>query len=278
MNNPSFKEKSIQTASGKIFYYLENSFPDRPTVVFLHGLSSNHTTWKSSVEAFQKQELNCLLLDMRGHGHSDKTKKRELYNLSVFSQDLGEIIEKENLSKIILVGYSFGGYVAIDYSVKQSQNILALILISANHVNPLKYRRLIWLTKPLLRLLTLLSQLLLWQKRKKYHYFDQTKTNSYFSSTFIGLTTMPISINLWMLSEVFKLNFGQSVSKITCPALIIKSKRDPFLSNTETQDMAKKIRTAKIINLTENTHFLGSRNQKELTEAILNFLTQEKII
>jgi esterase/lipase len=88
---------------------------------------------------------------------------------------------------------------------------------------------------------------------------------------------MPVSINLWMLSEVFKLNFSQSISKITCPTLIIKSKIDPFISNAETQEMARQIKDTKIVNLTENTHFLGSRNQRELTEAILDFLIQKKI-
>jgi len=277
MDNPLFQKKFIKTENGKIYYWLNSDISEKPTVVFLHGLSANHTTWKNSIEDFQKQKLNCLLLDMRGHGYSDKTKKRELYNLSVFTQDLKEIIEKEKLSKIILVGYSFGGYVSLDYSTKYPQNILALVLISANHVNPLKYRHLNWLTKPAFWILTATAYLLLWQKRKKYYYFDQTKSTSYSEATFIGITTMPVSINLWMLSEVFKLNFNQSISKITCPTLIIKSKIDPFISNAETQEMARQIKDTKIVNLTENTHFLGSRNQRELTKAILDFLIQKKI-
>jgi pimeloyl-ACP methyl ester carboxylesterase len=278
MDNPSFQKKFIETENGKIYYWLNCDFPERPTVVFLHGLSANHTTWKNSVRAFQEKKLNCLLLDMRGHGHSDKTKKRRLYNLSVFTQDLRKIVQTENLSKIILIGYSFGGYISLDYSIKYPQDILTLVLVSTNHVNPLKYRHLGWMAKPITWVLSAVAFLLLWQKRKKYYYFDQTKSTSYSEATFIGITTMPISINLWMLSEVFKLNFSQTLSKITCPTLIIKSKIDPFVSSAEAQDMVKEIKTTKIVNLTGNTHFLGSRNQKELTEAILNFLNEKNII
>ena len=122
-----------------------------------------------------------------------------------------------------------------------------------------------------------LAFILLWQKRKTYFYFDQETTTGYWASTFTGFTTMPISINFWMLTEIAKLNLSSALAKIICPTLIIKSSRDPFLSPAEAQDMAQRIKNARIYILRENTHFLASRHREKITETIINFIKTESL-
>ncbi|MBU3901669.1 alpha/beta hydrolase [Patescibacteria group bacterium] len=278
MNNPHPQKKSIDTQNGKIFYWLDNSFPGRPCLVFLHGLSANHTTWLTTARALEKLQLNVLLLDLRGHGHSDKTKQRDLYRWPVFSQDLHNIICQENLTSLILIGYSFGGTIALDYAGRYPDSIAGLIIVSANYLNPLRYKRLSLLTWPAYGVLSFLAWLILWQKRKNYFYYDQDKTQSYWESTFIGLTTMPLSINFWMLAEYAKLNLTDAIGRINCPTLIIKSQHDLLLSSAETQDMALLIKNAAVLTLKKNTHFLASRHQDEITEIIINFLNQKGLI
>ena len=53
-STPNLKEKYIETESGKIFYYLDDDFPNKPTAVFLHGLSANHTTWLQVIKIIHK--------------------------------------------------------------------------------------------------------------------------------------------------------------------------------------------------------------------------------
>jgi len=278
MNDSSLQQKWLQTANGKICYYLAKQFDDRPTVIFLHGLSANHTTWKTIFEKFRDFNLNYLAPDLRGHGHSDKSKKRRLYKFSVFTDDLKQIIEKENLSKVVLVGYSFGGSIALDYAIKYPTTVEGLVLISANHVNPLKYKKINFLTPLGYIFLNLLAWLLIWQKRKNYYYFDQATARGYWQSTFKGFTTMPITINLWLLSELANLNLSHQLAKITCPTLIVKSQADPFLSPAEAKDMNQKIKNSKIIILEDRTHFLASRCQEKIAKIISDFLKEQKII
>lgn len=278
MTPSSFKQKWLAGPNGQICYFFSHEFAGQPTVVFLHGLSANHTTWDSLAASFQKLGLNCLMPDLRGHGHSDKSKRRDLYRLPVFTQDLQDIITKENLSKIILVGYSFGGYIALDFIIKYPGSVMALALISAGHVNPLKYMGLDLLTWPAYGVLRSLAWLLLWQKRKHYYYFDQAEAKSYSQSTFSGFTTMPLSVNFWMLSQIAHFDLSQKISAITQPTLIIKSQNDPFLSLAEARDMAQKIKSAKIAVLESNTHFLASRHQEKILETLTDFLKQIKIL
>ncbi len=278
MSNSDFEQKWLETNNGKICYFPNIKFADKPTIVFLHGLSSNHTTWSASMLALEKLGLNMLAPDLRGHGHSDKTKKRNLYKFSIFAHDLEAILAQEKLGKIILVGYSYGGFVALEYAVKNQEKISALILISANHTNALKYKHLLFLTWPIYGLLTFLAFLLLWQQRKKYYYYDQARSRGYWQSTFAGFTTMPLSINLWMLSEGAYLDFSRNLDKINFPTLIIKSQRDPFLSSREARDMQQKIKNSEIITLYEKSHFLASRYQQKIIDVILKFLKDKAII
>lgn len=277
MTNIDFEKKWLEGANGRLCYFIGQNFPGQPTIVLLHGLSANHTTWNAAARELAKMRLNCLIPDLRGHGYSDKSKKRALYKFPVFTQDLREIIIKENLSKIILAGYSFGGPIAIDYAAKYPGSVAGLILVSTGYLSPLQYKRLSLLVWPVYFILHILSFILLWQKRKKYSYFDQETTTGYWASTFTGFTTMPLSINLWMLSEVAKADLSSALAKITCPALIIKSLHDPFLSPAEAQDMEQKIKNARIFVIQEKTHFLASEHQEKITEAIINFIKKENL-
>ena len=93
MGNSDLEQKWLETDIGKICYFSNIKFAEKPTVVFLHGLSSNHTTWSAPMQALEKLGLNALAPDLRGHGHSDKTKKRNLYKFSVFAHDLEAILQ-----------------------------------------------------------------------------------------------------------------------------------------------------------------------------------------
>ena len=272
MNEIIYRQKWLQTEEGKICYFLNNEFKGRPTVVLLHGLASNHTTWDEAALFLKKMRLNCLAPDQRGHGHSDQSKKRSLYQLPVFTRDLEKILEQENLRDIILAGYSYGGYIALDYTIKNPRTVSGLILVSANHVNPFKYWHIDWLTPLGKGALDLLAWLLLWQKRKKYYYYNHATARGYWHSTFTGYTTMPIAINLWMLADVALLDLSQKIAAITCPTLMIKAKKDPFLSDKEARDMAAKIKNAQVVTMEEDTHFLASRFQEKILKVIGGWL------
>ncbi len=274
MSDSFLQEKSAQAANGKIFYYLENSFPGRPFVVFLHGLSSNHTTWLNIIKILHENKYNCLAPDMRGHGHSDKTKNKELYKLNIFSDDLREIIKNEQIKDFILVGYSFGGQVAIDYAARYPEYIKGLVLISANHAPPLKYLRLNFLTPLTSGILNLLAALLLWQKRQNYHYYQHGQAVGYWNSVWDGLRTMPISVNFWMLAQVAKINLENEIKQIKVPTILVYGRKDAFITQTEINDMAKAIPEAQLIISKNPSHFVGTNAQDETAQIILEFLSQ----
>jgi pimeloyl-ACP methyl ester carboxylesterase len=268
----ALEKKWVDTPSGRIYYFTTKRFSDRPTVVFLHGLSANHTTWLRSAGRLAAKRINCLLVELRGHGYSDKRIEKKQYELAVFSADLALILNQENCRNFLLVGYSFGGAIALHYALNRTPSPGGLILISANHVNPLKYWRIGWLT-PLLRLIVnVLAYSLAWEKRENYSYYEPNRPGGYWQSVWAGLKTMPWSINLWMLREMSALNFYGLLGKIKIPLLIMHSRHDPFLTELEISDMAREIPRAEIVVSKNKSHFVASQSQDEVTEIILEFI------
>ena len=272
MDNPSFKEKSIQTISGQIFYYLEDSFSGQPFVVLLHGLSSNHTTWLGIMKTLRDNRYNCLTLDMRAHGYSDKTKNKKLYQIPVFTDDLHQIIESEQIKNFILVGYSFGGQVAIDYAAKYPNDLKSLLLISTNHAPPLDYLHLGFLTPLVSGGFSLLAALLFWQKLKKYHYYQHGQAVGYWDSVWDGLRTMPLAVNFWLLAQEVKINLKKEIKQIKTPTTLLCGKNDFFITKKEIRDMIQTIPGSQLIISQNPSHFVGTNSQDEIIQIIINLL------
>ncbi|TSC90974.1 MAG: alpha/beta hydrolase fold protein [Parcubacteria group bacterium Licking1014_17] len=267
------EKKFVATNAGNIYYFSHFVSKDRPTVLLLHGLSSNHTTWLYLMDVLAKNNINSIAPDLRGHGYSDMSKKRSRYRIPALRKDIELIMKNEGLKGAHLVGYSYGGYIGIDLAIANPPLVKSLVLISTNHVSPMKYSWLSFLSGSSYVFLNTLAYLLIWQKRKKYLYFEQNKSRGYWDSTFKGYLTMPLPVNFWMLSEVFRLNYAESLKNIACPTLILHGKGDIFISDREIKDMADKIRNCRVVHL-ESGHFLASRYQEEVAEKTLQFVNQ----
>lgn len=272
MDGFSLEQKYIETEKGKIFYFSHCPFPGRPTILLLHGLSSNHTTWKLMMRKLSEMRVNAIAPDLRGHGLSDKTRDRSLCSISQMTSDIEKIVAQENLDKVIVVGYSWGGYIAVDYALAQKEKTKGLVLVSASHVKPFAYGTLPFLA-PLCRFISiLLGYIFIWQKRKKYYYFVHDKILGYWASTFTGFATMPWSVNFWMLAEILNVDYRNTVQNISCPTLVICGKGDAFVSEGEVEDLSSKVKNSHIIRMENGGHYLGSWYQEEVAKHITQFI------
>jgi pimeloyl-ACP methyl ester carboxylesterase len=224
------------------------------------------------MEELEEKGYNSLAPDLRGHGFSDMQKEKKFYDWPVFSSDICQIAKKENLKNFLLAGYCFGGSVALDFAAAYPDFAKGLVLISTNHLNPLKYKKIGFLTPLAVGILDILSILFLWQKRKKYLYYQHGQSTGYWHSVWIGLNTMPLSVNFWMLAMMGRLDLTRKISCIKIPTLIIHAKRDPFVSAAEARDMKSAIPGSKEIVLDHPSHFIGSKRQDDITKEILKFL------
>jgi pimeloyl-ACP methyl ester carboxylesterase len=181
-------------------------------------------------------------------------------------------LEQEKLDKIVLVGYSFGGTIALDFSIKYLDRVPELILISSSYTSPVIHWRIPLLLPLGKAFLSFVAWILLWQKRKVYYYYRHNESLTYWKATLLGLWTMPISIDMWMLREIISVDYEKSLHKIKARTLIIQSKDDPFVSRAEILTMNSRIPDSEIAIATQDSHFIATRTQEETAKFILNFL------
>lgn len=106
------QQRCWNTPSGNIVYHISHSKPGAPWLVFLPGLSADHSLFDKQIEYFSAA-FNCFVWDAPAHGLSRP------FSLSFSMRDLAAwlhgIIQREGIDAPLLIGQSLGGYIAQVY-------------------------------------------------------------------------------------------------------------------------------------------------------------------
>ena len=143
---------TYQTSSGTIHYWVNIIDDNNPTLIFLPGLTADHRLFEKQIEYF-KDKYNVFVWDAPGHGLSWP------FEFDFYLMDkarwLKEIMDKENITKPVIIGQSMGGYVgqcfaqlypemlkgfvAIDSAPLQRKHISALEIWLLKYMEPVYY-------------------------------------------------------------------------------------------------------------------------------------------
>lgn len=107
------KEKTYKTKCGTIHYWINAPDSAGITLVFLPGLTADHTLFIKQIKYFEGKQ-NVLVWDAPGHAASRPFKLE--FDLMDKARWLNDILEKENIICPVIVGQSMGGYVGQAYS------------------------------------------------------------------------------------------------------------------------------------------------------------------
>jgi len=146
-------DKTYHTPSGIIRYRVIRADEWRETLVFLPGLTADHTLFDKQMEAFAGK-YNLFVWDAPGHGLSRPFRLD--FSLRDKAVWLHDILRQEGLDRPVLVGQSMGGYVSqafLEYFPGEARGFVSI------DSAPLKRRYVtgweIWLlkrTKPMFRM------------------------------------------------------------------------------------------------------------------------------
>lgn len=99
-------------------------------VIFIHGLPlDNHSSFFMTLAPEVSKHARVILYDLRGHGRSEQPPSG--YGGGDMADDLAAIVEALGEQKVIVVGHSFGGYVALRYAAEHPQRVQGLVLLDA---------------------------------------------------------------------------------------------------------------------------------------------------
>jgi len=95
-----------------------------PVLVFVHCWTCNHTFWDEQIDYFSKRQ-QVIWLDLAGHGESGSHRKD--YTIPMFGQDVAAVVKQTGAKKVILVGHSMGGPVAVEAAELLGDRVIGIV-------------------------------------------------------------------------------------------------------------------------------------------------------
>ena len=116
----------------KIAWFVENENDDKP-LIFLHGFGANSNHWRKNIKNFANNGYAVYCIDLLGFGKSDQPGIREIGKLDngIWCDQvvdfINDIIRPINSNKVIIIGNSLGGLVALTCAVLIPEEISGII-------------------------------------------------------------------------------------------------------------------------------------------------------
>lgn len=125
----------ISAADGTPLNVVETGNPDAPALLLIHGFSQSYMSFHAQLrDPDLNTRFRLIALDLRGHGGSGKPWMRDAYaGHRPWANDIRQVVEFLKLDKPVIVGWSFGGYVAMDYVREYGASAVAGLVLTGSH-------------------------------------------------------------------------------------------------------------------------------------------------
>lgn len=98
-------------------------------LVFIHGWTCDLTFWRGQEGLYNQPNRRALLIDLPGHGASDKPHRA--YPLEFFGRAVDAVMRDAQVERAVLIGHSLGGPIAYAFLREFPEKAAALVLVDA---------------------------------------------------------------------------------------------------------------------------------------------------
>ena len=98
-------------------------------LILLHGNGENCDYFTHQISYFSK-DYRVIAIDTRGHGKSPRGNAP--FTIKQFAEDIKDFLDAINIAKPIILGFSDGGNIALEFALKHPERVDKLILNGAN--------------------------------------------------------------------------------------------------------------------------------------------------
>lgn len=108
----------------------DDELVDKPTLLLLHGgPGMDHSSFRPYFDRFADTH-QVVYLDHRGNGRSDQRKDPAGWDLDTWADDVVRFCDALDIVRPVVLGNSFGGFVAIRYAARHPEHAAKLVLSS----------------------------------------------------------------------------------------------------------------------------------------------------
>ncbi len=117
-----------QARAGEVTFWYEERGSGEP-VLFLHGLTWDHTLWEHQVAALEP-EFRCIAVDLIGHGRTGDLGRE--YSLWDEAEYIAALLEALGVPSAHVVGLSMGGMIAMRLALRHPEKVRSLALLDTD--------------------------------------------------------------------------------------------------------------------------------------------------
>ena len=255
---------------------------EKPVMFVVHGgPGADHTSHRTSLAPLT-QQLQLVYFDHRGQGRSARGDKKT-YTLDNNVEDMEALRQHLGLDKIVVMGTSYGGMVALTYATRYPQNVSHLIVVAT----AASYEFLAKAKENLAAKGTPEQQEIakyLWEgnfadEEHLHEYFqvmasmyslnyNPEKVKSDWQKTILSVDAINVAFSTFLRSY----DVREQLPKITAPTLVIGGKYDWICPPEFSQEIAQGIPNSRLIVMEKSGHSVRSDQPEELRQAITQFL------
>src|SRR5689334_10817088 len=238
----------IPHEGAKIWY---TAYGSGSPVVLLHGGLGHAGNWGYQVPALVSSGFQTVLIDSRGHGHS--TRDERPYSYELMASDVLAVMDRLNIQKAALVGWSDGACTALVLASKNPGRAAGVFFFACN-MDPSGTKE-IEFGPTLQRCFS--------RHVKDYAQLSPTPDKFEEFSEAVGLMqrTQP--------------NYSVAdLAQIRVPVAIVHSEHDEFIKREHAEYLAKSIPNAEFVYLAGVSHFAPLQRPEQFNTTMLSFLAK----
>jgi pimeloyl-ACP methyl ester carboxylesterase len=255
----------------------------RQTLLLIHGLGSYLPAWQENLEVLSKK-YHCIALDLPGYG---KSSKHRFVSLDFYADMLKAFIEKKGLRRVVLVGHSMGGQIALTFALKHPALAEKLVLVAPAGIETFSEQEAQMLKQFTTAAAIAATPDALIEQNLKKNFVNFPQKAAFMATDRIkmkeapdfGLYCAAVSASVKaMLQEPV----AQHLEKIQMPVLIIFGEEDglipnkilhPQLSTAQIAEEAqKKMAGSQVVLIPSAGHFVQFEQAEKVNQAILQWL------
>jgi len=104
-------------------------------IVTCNGVA-NTTTFFHYFEDYFSRMAEVICWDYRGHGRSDVPADLDTFDIACYARDLLAVLDDAGIQKAVLVGFSMGSQVVLEFCRDNQDRVLALVPLNGPASNP----------------------------------------------------------------------------------------------------------------------------------------------
>ncbi len=238
-----------------------------PCLVLIHGMGDQLSTWRKlffADETSWTTPVRILAIDLPGFGGSPLPKDPSEYSVNVTAEKVSKFLSERQLcEKNILVGNSYGGWVATRLAIEHPEQVQKLVLIGSNGLKPSGEEE-----KETLRLLQNPSIDTLKEFQRKAYYKAREYPDRFWRMAY--LRAKKSNTQQVVAAQTDRDFLDQDLNRLKTPVVYVRGEADQVVPEKQTQALLAKIPEAKLVTIPECGHL----PQKECPEKLIPILNQ----